>query len=47
VRDTWNISADWELHAELVFGTPAAPAGEKTFKPILGERLLVFGGDKQ
>lgn len=43
VRETWGISADWELDAELVVGTPASEAGEKSFLPVEGERLLVFG----
>lgn len=43
VRETWGISEDWVLDAELVVGTPAGEAGEKAFLPIEGERLLVFG----
>ncbi|KAI9734059.1 MAG: hypothetical protein M1818_006997 [Claussenomyces sp. TS43310] len=43
VRDEWKIDEGWELNAQLVFGTPVAPAGEKTFKPVEGERFVVFG----
>ncbi|KAG4029021.1 hypothetical protein MFRU_018g01260 [Monilinia fructicola] len=42
VAAEWNIPADWELNAQLVFGTPLAPAGEKTFVPI-EDRFKVFG----
>ncbi|TPX62873.1 hypothetical protein PhCBS80983_g00144 [Powellomyces hirtus] len=34
VRAEWNIPATWQLVAQMPFGTPTAPAGEKTFKPI-------------
>lgn len=43
VRDIWGIPEEWRLSAQLVFGTPTAPAGEKTFMPVDGERLRVFG----
>jgi predicted oxidoreductase (fatty acid repression mutant protein) len=42
VRKEWNVPADWELNAQLVFGTPAGGPGEKTFID-LGERVKVFG----
>ena len=42
VAETWGISKDWELSAQLVFGTPVAQPGEKTFIDIK-ERLKVFG----
>jgi len=42
VAAEWNIPVEWELNAQLVFGTPAAPAGEKTFQPI-EERVKVYG----
>ncbi|ESZ94935.1 nitroreductase [Sclerotinia borealis F-4128] len=42
VAAEWNIPSDWELNAQLVFGRPAAPAGEKAFMP-LEERLKVYG----
>jgi predicted oxidoreductase (fatty acid repression mutant protein) len=42
VQKTWNVPKDWELTAQLVFGTPTAPAGEKTFTE-LSDRLKVYG----
>ncbi|QSZ31891.1 hypothetical protein DSL72_001460 [Monilinia vaccinii-corymbosi] len=42
VAAEWNIPAEWELNAQLVFGTPVAPAGEKSFIPV-EERVKVFG----
>lgn len=42
VRDMFNVPESWALRAQLVFGGIAAPAGEKTFKP-LEERVKVFG----
>ncbi|RDW59790.1 hypothetical protein BP6252_12877 [Coleophoma cylindrospora] len=42
VAAQWNVDPDWELTAELVFGTPAAPAGEKTAEPI-EKRFKVYG----
>ena len=41
VAAEWNVPKDWELNAQLVFGTPAAPAGEKTFMDV-GERFKVY-----
>ncbi|WP_201596212.1 nitroreductase family protein [Psychrobacter vallis] len=42
VASAWNIDADWELKAQMVFGAIEQPAGDKEFKP-LDERLKVFG----
>ncbi|KAH8805643.1 putative nitroreductase family protein [Xylogone sp. PMI_703] len=44
VQKTWGIDPDWELNAQLVFGTPVAGKGpnEKTFQP-LEDRVKVFG----
>ena len=42
VASTWNIDADWELKAQLVFGKIEQSAGDKAFKPV-DERLKVFG----
>ena len=42
VASTWNIDADWELKAQLVFGKIEQSAGDKEFKP-LEERMKVFG----
>ncbi len=33
---------DWELNAQLVFGTPSGQAGEKTFIPV-EERFKTYG----
>lgn len=43
IYESWGVSKDWKLQAELVIGTPVAPARPKDFKPIEGERLLTFG----
>ena len=44
--EVWKIPEDWDLKAQLVFGTPAEGAreglAEKTQQP-LEERLLTFG----
>ncbi|PGH21625.1 hypothetical protein AJ80_03058 [Polytolypa hystricis UAMH7299] len=42
VIKSWSLPTHWKLTAQMVFGTPAAEAGEKTFKP-LEERVKVFG----
>lgn len=42
VAQEWHIDSDWKLIAQMVFGGIAAPAGEKTFKPV-EKRLKVFG----
>ncbi|WP_244363689.1 nitroreductase family protein [Pseudoalteromonas sp. K222D] len=42
VADEWNIAADWELNAQMVFGAIDQPAGDKEFKPV-EERMKVFG----
>ncbi|MFK2825389.1 nitroreductase family protein [Bacillus sp. B190/17] len=41
VRNEWNVPENWTLHAQMPFGTPAAPAGDKEFQPI-SERVKVF-----
>ncbi|CRG83146.1 hypothetical protein PISL3812_00494 [Talaromyces islandicus] len=38
----FDVPADWQLKAQLVFGSIEAPAGEKAFKPV-EERVKVFG----
>ena len=43
VASTWGLPESWTLIAQMPFGKPTAPAGEKTFQPIEGERLKVFG----
>lgn len=42
VADAWNISDDWELNAQMVFGAIEQPAGDKEFQPA-EERMKVFG----
>ncbi|ODP26286.1 nitroreductase family protein [Paenibacillus sp. PK4536] len=41
VKSTWDIPAQWQLVAQMPFGKPAAPAGEKTFQPV-EERVKVY-----
>ncbi|GAA0361335.1 nitroreductase family protein [Bacillus horti] len=41
VKKEWGIPDSWKLIAQLPFGKPAAPAGEKEFAPI-DTRLKVF-----
>ncbi|OJT11795.1 hypothetical protein TRAPUB_11656 [Trametes pubescens] len=43
VLETWNLPTSWVLVAQLPFGKPTAPAGEKTFEPVEGKRFLTFG----
>jgi len=42
IQKEWDVPASWKLDAQLVFGTPAAGAGEKQFAPIEG-RYKVYG----
>ena len=42
VAKQWNLPTEWRLVAQMVFGSPEAPAGEKTQKPI-EERVKIFG----
>lgn len=41
VKQTWTLPAEWKLIAQMPFGKPTAPPGEKEFKPLT-ERLRVF-----
>ena len=41
VKATWDIPENWKLAAQMPFGKPVAPAGEKQFKPI-EQRVKVF-----
>lgn len=41
VKSTWDIPAAWELVAQMPFGKPVAPPGEKEFLP-LAERIKIF-----
>jgi predicted oxidoreductase (fatty acid repression mutant protein) len=40
VQEHWNISSDWILKAQLVFGKPVGPPREKTTLP-LDERVFM------
>ncbi|KAH7393679.1 nitroreductase [Cadophora sp. MPI-SDFR-AT-0126] len=40
----WNVSSDWSLKGQLVFGIPSGTPEPKTYKP-LEERIIVFGGE--
>ncbi|KFZ11409.1 hypothetical protein V501_04789 [Pseudogymnoascus sp. VKM F-4519 (FW-2642)] len=42
IQKAWNVPEDWEHSAQLVFGTPTRPAGDKQFGE-LSERLKVYG----
>ncbi|PYH90454.1 Nitroreductase [Aspergillus ellipticus CBS 707.79] len=42
IQQQWDLPASWKLDAQLVFGTPTAAPGEKTFAPI-EDRFKVFG----
>ena len=42
VQAEWNVPTGWELGAQMVIGTPEAPAGEKQFLPV-EERFLTYG----
>lgn len=41
VKKTWNLPQEWELIAEMPFGSVVHGAGEKTFMPI-EQRLFKF-----
>lgn len=41
-QTAWNIPAEWNLKAQLVFGGRAGEPGEKTFQPV-EERVFVHG----
>ncbi|WP_110928518.1 nitroreductase family protein [Bacillus massiliglaciei] len=41
VKAEWGIPDSWKLIAQMPFGKPAAPAGEKDFQPI-EERVKVY-----
>lgn len=42
VKKQWSIPEKWKLIAQMPFGKPTAPAGEKEFLP-LEDRVKVFG----
>ncbi len=41
IREHFNLDDAWTLDAQMPFGTPLSPAGEKSFKPV-EERLRIF-----
>ena len=41
VKAEWSIPESWQLIAQMPFGKPVSPAGDKEFQPI-SERLKVF-----
>ncbi|WP_409292937.1 nitroreductase family protein [Peribacillus sp. SCS-37] len=41
VRQEWDLPENWRLIAQMPFGKPTAPAGEKEFQP-LEERVKFF-----
>jgi predicted oxidoreductase (fatty acid repression mutant protein) len=41
VRAEWKLPESWQLIAQMPFGTPTAPAGDKEFQPI-SERVKIF-----
>lgn len=41
VKAKWNLPANWDLVAQMPFGKPLAPAGDKEFESI-DARLKVF-----
>ena len=41
VKEKWNIPSSWLLRAQMPFGKPVAPAGEKEFQP-LDERVKIY-----
>ncbi|KAL9112583.1 MAG: hypothetical protein Q9227_003154 [Pyrenula ochraceoflavens] len=45
VRDTWGVPSTWVLTAQMVCGEPAGMPGEKTSKPVEGERVMVKGAN--
>ncbi|MFI8493035.1 nitroreductase family protein [Peribacillus butanolivorans] len=34
VKNEWNIPSNWKLIAQMTFGNPTAPVGEKEFQPL-------------
>lgn len=42
VKRTWQLPESWQLLAQMPFGRPKAPAGEKEFLDNMDERFKVF-----
>lgn len=41
VKKNWNLPESWKLSAQMPFGKPTAPAGEKGFLPV-DTRVKIF-----
>lgn len=41
IKKQWNIPNNWKLIAQMPFGKPSAPAGDKEFRP-LEEKIEIF-----
>ena len=41
VYNHWNVDRKWKLTAQMPFGKPTAPAGDKSFMP-LAERIKIY-----
>ena len=41
VKKEWQLPDDWKLLAQMPFGVPLKPPGEKTFLPV-EERFIIF-----
>jgi predicted oxidoreductase (fatty acid repression mutant protein) len=42
VQKTWNVPEDWELSAQMVFGTPTGEPAKKQFSN-LSKRFRTYG----
>ena len=42
VANEWGIDEKWKLRAQMVFGQPLAPPGERQMKPV-EERVKFYG----
>lgn len=43
IVDTWKVPETWELRSQMVIGGRAGAPDEKAFKPVEGERFLMYG----
>jgi uncharacterized protein len=43
VQETWGVPSTWTLRAQMVIGNVVQGAGQKTYKPVEGERFIVHG----
>jgi hypothetical protein len=42
VEQEWNISPDWKLLAQMVFGSPEGPPKAKIYDPV-EDRVKIYG----